>query len=393
VNNSHTFELKAALLVEGITFEPSAMEGVGVEFKEQNHGLFGWDFKNHKGVQLPDDFVLSDGTVVQFRYNPNSPYSMVTHNGQRKIVKGQTELDTITLIPRPRYYDKPIRNGVTMRQIAQIGGEDCFFICYQNYCSHFHQQQECAFCNLVATHKTYQSVVTKKRIDDMVEAAVTSFVEGNYNHILLTGGCYSQLKEIDYVTQIVEGIRDALKTDHVPGTILPSATVDEKLIHRYHETGIGAIGYSMEIWDSAFYQAICPGKSTSTPHDAYVDAVKKAVRIFSPGNVYVVFVMGLEPCGTFLEGIRAAYDIGANVVPFVWSPSPGSRYEGHRAPCAEWYIETTMQAAEVVVDSGVPLGDENHCYRCDGNSLLHDAVRILNRDTSVGASAETSRLG
>ena len=59
--------LKAAMLVEGINFEPGAFETVGTKFKEQNHGLFGWDFSDHRGVQLPDDFVLSDGTVTQFR--------------------------------------------------------------------------------------------------------------------------------------------------------------------------------------------------------------------------------------------------------------------------------------------------------------------------------------
>jgi hypothetical protein len=46
--------LKAALLVEGIDAESEALEGVGTEFKEQNHGLFGWDFENHVGRVLPD---------------------------------------------------------------------------------------------------------------------------------------------------------------------------------------------------------------------------------------------------------------------------------------------------------------------------------------------------
>ena len=382
MKNFINFELKAALLVEGIAVEQPAMEGVGADFKEQNHGLFGWDFKNHQGIAFPDDFTLSDGTVVQFRYNPDSPYKMVKQNGTRSIVKGEAQLDAITLIPRPLYYDKQTRNGVTMRKIAQIGGEDCFFICYNNYCSHFSKKTECAFCNLVSTQKAYNSVVTKKKIDDMVETAVAAFAEGNYNHILLTGGCSSKQKEIDVVTNIVEGIRDALRTDRVPGTVLPSATIDEKHIRRYHETGIGAIGYSMEIWDEAFYRAICPGKARSTSHDTYFDAIKIAVKIFGAGNVYAVFVMGLEPRDKLLEGIQALYDIGANVVPFVWSPNPGSRFEGHRAPFAKWYTETTMQAAEVVVKSGVPLGDENHCYRCDGNSLLHDAVRLLRNNPS-----------
>ena len=61
----------------------------------------------------------------------------------------------------------------------------------------------------------------------------------------------------------------------------------------------------------------------------------------------------------------------------------GKQFEGHRAPFAEWYTETTMQAAEIVVKSGVPLGDENHCYRCDGNSLLHDAVRRMLNNADV----------
>ena len=35
-----------------------------------------------------------------------------------------------------------------------------------------------------------------------------------------------------------------------------------------------------------------------------------------------------------------------------------------------------QEAAEVVAASGVPAGTANHCYRCDGNSLLHDALRL-----------------
>jgi hypothetical protein len=103
-------------------------------------------------------------------------------------------------------------------------------------------------------------------------------------------------------------------------------------------------------------------------------AIGQAVGIFGPGNVYGVFVMGLEPSRTILEGVRTLAGIGANVVPFVWSPNPGSRLEGHRAPRSGWYVDTVAEAAEIVAAAGVPAGTENHCYRCDGNSLLHDAL-------------------
>ncbi len=368
--------LKAAMLVEGINFEPGAFETVGTKFKEQNHGLFGWDFVDHRGIQLPDDFVLSDGTVTQFRYNPLSPYKMELREGQYLIVRNGETLDTVKLIPRPQYYDSRTQSGVIMRQIAQIGGADCFFVCYQNYCSHFAKGEQCLFCNLVSTKKTYDSVLTRKGIHDIGEVASVAFAEGECEHILLTGGCFSHEKEVTLVASIVGAIRSSLGGMEVPGTILPSATVDEDDLRLYRDTGIGAIGYSMEIWDEALYRGICPGKAKDVSHDEFFKAINKAVRIFGAGNVYGVFVMGLEPRGTLLEGVRILSDIGANVVPFVWSPNPGSKLEGHRAPSAEWYVDTVLEAAEIVYRAGIPSGTTNHCYRCDGNSLLHDALRM-----------------
>ncbi|MCL5942679.1 MAG: radical SAM protein, partial [Actinobacteria bacterium] len=136
--------LKAELLVEGINPTADALQGVGTEYKEQNHGLFGWDFVDHPDLSLPDDFVLADGTVVQFRYNPSSPYIMERRGDRRVIARAGEVLDTAALIPRPRYYDAASTSGALMRQIAQIGGEDCFFVCYQNYCLHFARREECA---------------------------------------------------------------------------------------------------------------------------------------------------------------------------------------------------------------------------------------------------------
>ncbi|MHB9027572.1 MAG: radical SAM protein [Candidatus Latescibacterota bacterium] len=371
-----TMTLKAGLLTDGIDYVGDCLQGVGSNHKEQNHGLFGWDFINHKGVAMPDDFVLSDGTVSQFRYNPDSPYLLERRDGVLAVTRNGDILDIVRLIDRPCFYDKTTASGAVMKRIAQVGGEDCFFICYHNYCSHFGNGLQCKFCNLVSTKKDYNSVLSRKTAVDIGETAAAAFAEGKTNHILLTGGCFNHEREKEIVVGILDAIKEALGTDTIPGTILPSATLHEDDIRFYRDTGIGAIGYSMEIWDEDFYRAVCPGKSRAVSHDQYFKAVQKAVAIFGPGNVYGVLVMGLEPADGFMRGIRALYDAGANVVPFVWSPNPGSNFEGHRAPNAAWYIEHTLQAAEIVKKSGVPDGNENHCYRCDGNSLLHDALRL-----------------
>lgn len=368
-------ELKAELLVEGIQAASDALEEVGKKYKEQNHGLFGWDFEDHVGMVLPDDFTLPDGTVVQFRKNSRSPYRVILEEGNLVLTRGEEALCKVEWIPRPAYYEMSTANNHRMVKVGQIGGEDCLFFCYQNYCSFFSRHEQCLFCNLVSTSKTYDSVLTRKDTEDIGEVAKAAFSEGRVNHLLLTGGCFNHQKEIELVTDILKSIRDHTGFDRVPGTILPSPAKGTEEIKRYHATGIKAIGFSMEIWDDRLYQAICPGKSSGTSHDEFVQSIESAVRVFGEGNVYGVFVMGLEPRKTFLEGVRTITGLGANVVPFVWSPNPGSGLEGHRAPTGRWFIDTVLEAAEIVYNAKVPSGTENHCYKCDGNSLLHDALR------------------
>ncbi len=367
-------ELKASLLVEGVRATEAALKGVGTAYKEQNHGLFGWDMEDHVGLALPDDFCLSDGTVVQFRQNSSSPYRVEKRDGSLSLFHGEEEICPISWIERPALYDAVASSGQNMVQIGQIGGEDCLFFCYQNYCSHFAHYKQCLFCNLVSTSKTYDSVLKKKDVAAIGEVAQTAWEEGMVNHVLLTGGCFSHEKEVEIVTSIFTAIRKSTGFDRIPGTILPSPAKGDD-IKRYFDTGICAIGYSMEIWDETLYRAICPGKSESTSHGEFLESIASAIKVFGAGNVYGVFVLGLEPRDTFIEGIKALSEMGANVVPFVWSPNPGSRLAGHRAPSAKWYVEVMREAADIVMECKVPPGSENHCYRCDGNNMLHDALR------------------
>ncbi len=368
--------LKAELLVNGIDAPPAALKEVGGKFKEQNHGLFGWDFEDHTHITLPDDFLLPDGTIVQFRRNSHSNYNVNLIDGNLILTAGKQELCKVRWLPRPKFYNMQTSSGNKMVKIGQIGGEDCLFFCYQNYCSHFAQNEQCLFCNLVSTSTTYDSVFKRKDTEDIGEVAREAFSEGQAKHVLLTGGCFNHEKEIQLVSDIVESISRHTGYSSVPGTILPSPPKTLEEIEKYHSSGIKAIGFSMEIWDKQLFQAICPGKAKSISHESFVKSIRNAVQVFGEGNVYGVFVMGLEPRETFLQGVKELADLGANIVPFVWSPNPGSKLEGHRAPTSKWYVDTIMEAAEILSDAKVPSGTENHCHRCDGNSLLHDALRL-----------------
>ncbi len=369
-------ELKSELLVNGINATKKALHGIGTEYKEQNHGLFGWDFEDHTNIALPDDFALPDGTIVQFRKNSRSNYLIDLVNDQLTVSNGKENMCQINWLPRPAFYSQITTSNKEMVKIGQIGGEDCLFFCYQNFCSHFSRNEQCLFCNLVSTSQTYDSVLKKKDTQDIAEVAKAAFSESNIKHILLTGGCFNHQKEIELVTDIVTTIGEYTGFNRVPGTILPSPPKNLDEIEKYYDSGINAIGFSMEIWDEMLYRAVCPGKSRSFGHDEFVNSIRNAVDVFGEGNVYGVFVMGLEPRETFLDGVRFLTSLGANVVPFVWSPNPGSKLEGHRAPTSKWYLDTILEAAQIVYDAKIPSGTENHCFKCDGNSLLHDALRL-----------------
>jgi biotin synthase-like enzyme len=289
---------------------------------------------------------------------------------------GKENVCQINWLPRPAFYNQKTTSNKEMVKIGQVGGEDCLFFCYQNYCSHFSRNEQCLFCNLVSTSQTYDSVLKKKDTQDIGEVAKAAFSESNIKHVLITGGCFNHQKEINLVTDIVTSIKDHTSFDRVPGTILPSPAKNADELEKYYISGIKAIGFSMEIWDKMLYRAICPGKSQSFSHDNFVNSIQKAVEIFGEGNVYGVFVMGLETKDTFLDGVKTLTSFGANIVPFVWSPNPGSKFEGHRAPSSKWYLDTILEASQIVHDAHIPAGTENHCFKCDGNSLLHDALRL-----------------
>lgn len=377
-----TLGLKADLLVEGIRAQPEALAGVGSKYKEQNHGLFGWDFEDHGSEKLPDDFLLEDGTVVQFRKNSRSPFLVGrTEDGSLRLRRDGAEVCEVQWLPRPAFYGKLTSDGTPMVRIGQIGGQDCFFICYNNYCSHFSTKKHCAFCNLVDTLRKYRGVLSRKENEQIGETSAAAFSEGACKHILMTGGCFGKEVEVDVVTGILDSVRRHTGMDRIPGTILPSPPKDLGDIVRYHQAGIGAIAFSLEIWDEAYYRAICPGKSEVTPRSRFLQIIEQSVKVFGPGNVYGVFVQGLEPAETLAEGVDVLSSMGAHVVPFVWSPNPGSRLYGHRAPFGSWYVENTLRLAEKVASKSLPVS-VNHCRRCDGNNMLHDALhRVTGLET------------
>ncbi len=104
--NHDTLLLEADLLVEGIRATGYALRCVGNEYKEQNHSLFGWDFEDHGTEMLPDDFLLHDGTVVQFRENSRSRFFIDrSEDDTLRLTENRKEFCPVSWIPRLKDYN------------------------------------------------------------------------------------------------------------------------------------------------------------------------------------------------------------------------------------------------------------------------------------------------
>ena len=78
--------------------------------------------EDHAGTALPDDFLLPDGAVVQFRMNSSSPFCIRADDGALHLFSRDREMCEVRWIRRPAFYDRALGENRKMVQIGQIGG-------------------------------------------------------------------------------------------------------------------------------------------------------------------------------------------------------------------------------------------------------------------------------
>ena len=110
-------------------------------------------------------------------------------------------------------------------------------------------------------------------------------------------------------------------------------------------------------------------------------ALEVASEVYGPDGVSTHFVTGFqEPEESLLEGVEWCSERGIGSIPLVWSPVKGTRYEGFRAPYAEWYVSMAQKIADIRLKHGVDTFESaalpNDCYLCSMPTLIADELRL-----------------
>ncbi|UCC39745.1 MAG: radical SAM protein [Candidatus Aminicenantes bacterium] len=385
--------VKASLLADGLRFDDSALEGICDVYREQSRWLFDWNISEHR-YYLPEELLLPMDSVVQVRENSDSRWMCTVEDGAMVLKRDGKFVIECRHIPRPKYYSMEASPGIIMRRIAPKRGQDCLVLNYAPFCMYWTTDDGCQFCNIVPNMRWTKDdlQVTKRSFDQILKTTKAAFDEGCLKHILLTGGYLSKHKkktgeEIDredkMILDIIHAQQEALKRDDIPVNVIRTAPEDKDLksIEEHKKKGAYSVAYNLEVWDPTLFKKYCPGKDKVQGRDHWLRALEVAAEVYGPGRVSTHFVTGfIEPEESLLEGIEWCSERGIGSIPLVWSPVKGTKYDGFRAPQAEWFVEMVKKIADIRLKHGVdafePAALPNDCYLCAMPSLIADELRL-----------------
>lgn len=387
-------ELGNRIANEGIYIRPEVIKTLDFDnhVQEQIRACFDMNHETYTSNKLPASVRLSSNYRVGFPYKTGAPFSVEYENGRYYLLEGANQVDEITFVEKPAFYNEKTSDGVSMATIAQEIGKTKVTVAYSNECALKDKGLDCKFCNINATKSRFADLqgIEWKSARQIAETYAKAREEG-YESITITGGFIPERREVEYYIDVAEAIQDITGLQDFGGTACVGAPADLDVIDKYKEAGYRGISSNMEIWDENIFKTICPGKEQICGgRQNWINALKHEVEVFGRGNVRSFFVAGIEPKSTLLEGIEYLAELGIVAIPLHWIPNPGSELEGHRAPTPEWYLDLDLKTYNILKKNGLTHKDLYHSanvensiydylYDLDGDHLdipKHEADRI-----------------
>lgn len=225
----------------------------------------------------------------------------------------------------------------------------------------YNTNRGCRYCNLFANPISQKIFMLPKSTlrefaKYQAEAIQIATDHGWRGNLAITGGALPPAQRPEYLERI-EIVLSMLR-EYLGEEILSKLNLvynhyppdDFSDMYKWKELGINGVSIDLEVMDSAYFAAICPGKNASKPHAYWKKAQEAALEVFGPGRVTGCIVMGIEPMSTLLKGIDERLSKGIFPIPLVFFSAPGSAYWGFRAPTADWIVEASEKIADSFIE-------------------------------------------
>jgi hypothetical protein len=295
--------------------------------------------------------------VYLARSGPESPFHLVVQNERPTILYNGTFVTEVEFAPKPSFYTHKTSGGHLYGEMAILQGWDMLSFAYLWRCDLAISGQPCRFCG--SGNATRQAVEAKQWVDfhytpeevaEIVQYAVEADPKVKFLQ-LTAGSSFDADSEIDRYVKILNAIDKAVGIEKIPPIIFLTPPKDVRLLDKLFDAGVGKIACDMDIWSEAIFSEYCPGKTKHTSRQRHLDALLYIADKYGPNRACSVFVVGLEPLDSFLEG--AAFLAEQGIVPL---PSPWMQYGiSHRSlpppPELEYYRRARRVLAKLYIDN------------------------------------------
>lgn len=335
--------LKIRLLTEGVLFDDSVFTREQ-SYLEKRYYFGNSDEQLGNAKRPPQEILLHNGQIVVgvnqrsntpwiVKYSENDGY-FLTYNGEK--------VTSIDIPAYPEYYDKKLSNGKLAKEVLSIYGSYILSGFIRGHCDFFNKKEQCKFCNLNPTRKEIQDGVFIIDEEAIREAADLAFKydSDKISCLMYCGGShYDRDKEVQNYIKLSKAVNSANIDRTLHQHVLCAPPKDFNLYHELKESGIDTVGHAFEIYDRDLFHEICPGKAKYIGYDHFFPAYEHAVKEFGKGRIYSVFVGGLEPLDSMLEGFDVLSEMGVVPTVNIFHPNPGSNLENMKAPTFEYVYE------------------------------------------------------
>jgi hypothetical protein len=368
--------------VEGVRIEKSARAGLGEDYLEDFHPVYEYNNNSDSADELSpwwilfsagpeekaaltEEGLIKSGLLFQTHERRHSPY-LVRRVDDRLILEKQGEyLQEIQYLPRPRYLNEKTSDGIPAGNLVVPIGSYWLECAPFKGCYYFAKGEQCRYCNITYNSKQPDARLVRKNAEQIAEAFAIAWDSApHYQGMSMCGGSLPGSKDQLQYIRIAKAIRelrsnwddaddDSLPLDYLGGAPIPGELAR---IDQLKEAGFRYIQLNQEIGDPAWFAAVCPGKQRAITHEGWVEALRYAARVFGPnGRVRSGFVSGLEPVDSLIAAIQdhVSHDVLGYAVP--WRPTPGSLFEGHRAPEPNWFLALYDRLSALYLESDLDI--------------------------------------
>jgi radical SAM protein (TIGR04043 family) len=158
-----------------------------------------------RGVRIPEDTLQRRGGAgpaeagslviggfavnvpTSSPYVARSPYDLQREKDALFLFKHHAPVLPVQTVPRPRFYQETLNDGITCQKIALLHGTDCLATSVLQTCAYWNTHHRCRFCGIELSLYNGKTVPLKTP-EQLAETAARAKRLDGTGHVVLTTG-------------------------------------------------------------------------------------------------------------------------------------------------------------------------------------------------------------